>query len=242
MPLGERGQYALGLGIIALMLYFAGLPLFLLILFSGIGFTLWKLFAAGEEPAAKRAFEFYLVANEILRDRRHSRYGFEIGEALALGNSVLRSLEPAPALVHFSLGALYKIAGDTVSAEKHLSLALEHEGSETQVVNPTRELREYVRILRRIERSPAEAPLTAAAIRSLERMRRRTGLELLDTVRTANTAMPAIDDNVVSELPSGPEGTSNMESSGEVAAENVSVPARKTISEVLTDVYGETRS
>jgi len=40
-------------------------------------------------------------------------------------------------------------------------------------------LREYVKMLRRIERAPAESPLTSGAIRSLERSRRNHAANLL---------------------------------------------------------------
>ncbi|MBA2379690.1 MAG: hypothetical protein H0V76_08965 [Blastocatellia bacterium] len=49
---------------------------------------------------------------------------------------------------------------------------------------PTPELRNYVKILRKIEREPADAPLTSAAIRALERARRLRGKALLEESRT----------------------------------------------------------
>ncbi|MEQ1764610.1 MAG: hypothetical protein ABL984_15885, partial [Pyrinomonadaceae bacterium] len=56
---------------------------------------------------------------------------------------------------------------------------------ELSYVYPTPELRNYVKILRKIEREPADAPLTSAAVRSLERARKIRGASLLETSRTA---------------------------------------------------------
>jgi hypothetical protein len=52
-----------------------------------------------------------------------------------------------------------------------------------KIIFPTAELRDYVRVLRKIERAPAEAPLTSAAIRSLERARKNRAKDLLDASR-----------------------------------------------------------
>ncbi|NEL61299.1 hypothetical protein G3V73_23870, partial [Escherichia coli] len=50
-------------------------------------------------------------------------------------------------------------------------------------VYPSPDLRNYVKILRKIEREPAEAPQTSAAIRALERARRNRGKSFLETSR-----------------------------------------------------------
>ncbi len=59
----------------------------------------------------------------------------------------------------------------------------ESASSETAIVYPSKDLREYVRMLRKIERAPAEAPLTSSAIRSLERARKNRGRKILDQSR-----------------------------------------------------------
>ncbi len=44
-------------------------------------------------------------------------------------------------------------------------------------------MRNYVKVLRKIEREPAESPLTSAAVRALERARRNRGKMLLEDSR-----------------------------------------------------------
>ena len=56
---------------------------------------------------------------------------------------------------------------------------------------PTKELREYVRTLRKIERYPAEAPLTSSAVRALERARKNRGVLLLESCRSILASQPA---------------------------------------------------
>ena len=74
--------------------------------------------------------------------------------------------------------------GDYKSAVNHLSYVVENENSdESTYLYPTPELREYAKTLRKIEREPAEAPQTSAAVRALERARRNRGKTLLEESR-----------------------------------------------------------
>ena len=185
LALKEKGQYALAFGVIALMLYVVGFPVFMLFFFGVLVFFIWKAFASGSQNETRRIFEFYLSANEILRGDDRRWYGFEINETIARGEAILKSMSVAPALVHFSLGALYQKAGNHGLAVKYLAYVLEETfADESAIVFPTNELREYVKILRKIERAPADAKLTSAAVRSLERMRKNKGKALLDISRS----------------------------------------------------------
>jgi hypothetical protein len=97
----------------------------------------------------------------------------------------------APPLVYFSLGALYQKLDDHASAVKHLSHVIDEPAlTETSIVFPPRELREYVRTLRKIERFPAEAPITSSAVRALERARKNRGKILLEQSRSKVAAEP----------------------------------------------------
>jgi hypothetical protein len=180
----EKGQYALVFSVIALMLYAVGFPIFLLFFVGVLTLFIWKVFSAESRNETRRVFEFYLSANEILREDDRRWYGFEIHETIQRGEQILRSINAAPPLVHFALGALYQKLDDHSSAEKHLSRVVEESSAETAIVFPTRELREYVRMLRKIERAPAEAPVTAAAVRSLERARKNKAKTLLENSRS----------------------------------------------------------
>ena len=184
-PLKEKGPYAVALGAIAVMLYFVGFPVFVLFFFGVIAFFIWKAFSYEARNETRRIFEFYLAANEILREDDRRWYGFEIQDAVAHGEEILKSMRVVPPLVHFSLGSLYQKINDHSSAVKYLAYVVEETASEeTAIVFPTKELREYVRILRKIERSPAEAPLTSTAVRSLERARKNKAHERLAVSRS----------------------------------------------------------
>ena len=113
------------LGVVALMLYVIGFPIFLLAFFGALAFFIWKVFTSESRTETRRIFEFYLAANEILRDDERRWFGFEVREAAARGERIVREMPTAPPLVHFVLGALYQRLGDHGSAVKHLSAALE---------------------------------------------------------------------------------------------------------------------
>jgi hypothetical protein len=182
--LREKAPAVLTVGVVALMLYVIGFPVFLLGFFGALAFFVWKVFTSETRTETRRIFEFYLAANDILRDDDRRWFGFEVREAAARGEAVVRTMPTAPPLVHFVLGALYQKMGDHGGAVKHISLALEDSNAdESAIVFPSKDLREYVRMLRRIERAPAEAPLTSAAVRSLERARKNRGKKMLEFSR-----------------------------------------------------------
>jgi tetratricopeptide (TPR) repeat protein len=180
----EKGQYVLAFGVIATMLMVAGFPMFVIFFFGIFAYFLWKTFSAPSRSETREIFEFYLAANDVLRDDERRWYGFEMQEVVNRGERVLRAMNGAPPLVYFTLGALYHKAGDYKSAVNHLEYVLENQNSdESTYVYPSPELRNYVKVLRKIEREPAEAPLTSAAVRALERARRNRGKFLLDDSR-----------------------------------------------------------
>lgn len=266
--LKEKTQYAAAFGVIALMLFAAGFPLFLLFFVGAITFFIWKVFSSEGRGETRRVFEFYLLANEILRDNDRRWYGFEIQEAIDRGESAVRSMKAAPPLVHFSLGALYQKIGDHDSALRNLKMVVDDgAASESSIVYPTRELREYVRMLRKIERNPAEVPLTSAAIRSLERSRKNRSSQMLEECRKAATEsslkslpeenrlesvvdvdefydpdhLPAIETEHITESNGHiPEPKRDDAKTVEIPgsrSERKEVTERKTISEVLQDIY-----
>lgn len=180
----ERGQYVLAFSVIAAMLMVAGFPMFVIFFFGIFAYFLWKTFSSPSRNETREIFEFYLSANDLLRDDERRWYGFEMQEVIGRGERILRAINGAPPLVYFTLGALYHKAGDHKSAVNHLAYVLENENSdESAYVHPSPELRNYVKVLRKIEREPAEAPLTSAAVRALERARRNRGKVLLEESR-----------------------------------------------------------
>jgi len=180
----EKGQYFLAFGVIASMLMVAGFPSLVVVFFGIFAFFLWKIFSSGSRNETREIFEFYLSANEMLRDDDRRWYGFEMQETISRGERILQIVNGAPPLVYFTLGALYNKIGDHKIAVRNLEYVLENQGAdEAAYTQPSPELRNYVRILRKIEREPAEAPLTSAAVRALERSRKNRGRSLLEDSR-----------------------------------------------------------
>lgn len=182
--LKEHTQYALAFGVIATMLFAVGFPMFVIFFFGIFAYFLWKTFSAPTNTGTREIFEFYLSANELLRDDDRRWFGFEVQEVILRGERILQSMNGAPPLVYFTLGALYNKIGDHKTAINHLSYIIENESADESTYNyPTPELRNYVKILRKIEREPTEAPQTSAAIRALERARKNRGKTLLEQSR-----------------------------------------------------------
>ena len=195
----EKVQYLLAFGVVASMLMVAKFPMFVIFFFGFFAFFLFKLFSSGSRNETREIFEFYLTANELLRDDERRWYGFEINEAIARGEGVLRRMSAAPPLLHFAIGALYNKAGDHSSAVKHLGYVVEDPGAdESALVYPTPELRNYVKVLRKIEREPADAPMTSAAVRALERARKLRARTILENSRSLMPAPVAMVDAVAS--------------------------------------------
>lgn len=184
--LKEKTQYALTFGVIATMLLVAGFPIFVVGFFGIFAYFLWKTFIQTSPNSTREVFEFYLTANEILRNEERRWFGFEIQEVILNGEIILQRMNGAPPLVYFALGALYNKIGNHKAAVNHLSYVLENDVSdESNYLYATPELKEYVKILRKIEREPSEAPQTSAAIRALERTRRNRGKAILEDSRKA---------------------------------------------------------
>ncbi|MDQ3322366.1 MAG: hypothetical protein M3525_08050 [Acidobacteriota bacterium] len=180
----ESSQYALAFGLISTMLFVAGFPVFVIFFFAIFAYVLFKTFSQPSRSETREIFEFYLSANELLRDDERRWYGYEVHEVIARGERVLQLMNGAPPLVYFTLGALYNKIGDHKSAVNHLAYVMENESADESNFNyPSPDLRNYVKILRAFEREPAEAPQTSAAVRALERARRNRGRVLLEHSR-----------------------------------------------------------
>ncbi len=168
-----------------MMLFVAGFPLVVIFFFGIFAYFLWKTFSSAPQNGVRQIFEFYLSASAILRDDERRWFGFEVQEVIGQGERILQTMHGAPPLVYFTLGALYNKIGNHESAVKHLSYVVEETHSdESSYVHPSANLRSYVKILRKIEQEPTEAPQTSAAVRALERSRKNRGKTLLDESRT----------------------------------------------------------
>jgi len=189
----DRGQYLLAFGVVASMLLVAGFPLFVIFFFGIFAYFLLRMFASGSRSETREIFEFYLTANEMLRDDERRWYGFELNEAIRRGEDIIRRMRSAPPLVHFTLGALQNKVGNHKAAITNLTYVVENtSSSEKSFVSPSPELQSYVRVLRKIEREPTEAPLTSAAVRALERARKLRAKTLLEESRQQFAAIPVV--------------------------------------------------
>ena len=189
--LKEKGQYFLAFGVVASMLLVAEFPPFVIIFFGIFAYFLLRMFASGSRSETREIFEFYLTANEMLRDDERRWYGFELSEVIKRGEQIVLRINPSPPLLYFALGALQNKAGDHKAAIENLAYVAENTASnEAAYTVGSPELQSYVRVLRKIEREPADAPLTSAAVRALERARKMRAKTLLEDSRQKFTAPP----------------------------------------------------
>ena len=232
------GQQTIAMIVIAAMLDLVGLSPILIMFFFLAGFLVWIVVVRSNRREAREIFEFYIAADEILRDEERHWYGFEIIEVANRGERVLGSMPDPPPLVYFSLGALQHRAGDHESAIENLAEVVETGlTEEDHHSSPSPALRHYVQLLRNIEREPAIAPLALGAVRSLERGRRTRAALLLAESRER--------------LQSRAEGTEQdrraglTERSTQAVCPNPTsldaITAPRPISEVLHDVYQDER-
>jgi hypothetical protein len=188
----EKASYGMALAVIAAVLIAIGFPAYLLVFFGVFTFFVWKAFAHTERNEIRGIFEFYLAANEMLRDDEKRWFGFEMQEVLHAGERILNAMPDPPPLMLFTLGALHHKIGNYEIAAQYLGAVLENEQMDEKrrlIASP--ELKSYVKVLRKIERDPVEAPQTSAAIRALERARRNRAAVMLEESQQKIAAIKA---------------------------------------------------
>ena len=239
----ETAQRLVAMVIVMAMLGVMGIPLTVIVFFSAVVYFVWRAVQRSEQQDVKNIFDFYIAANEILRDEEKRWYGFEINNVIGEGERVLKMMSDPPPLVYFTLGALHHRAGDYETAAEHLSYILEDErGDEHARTHPSSELRRYVEVLRRVEREPTEAPQTMAAIRGLERARRARAAAMLEEARTrlrATSQQPAIaSGNAAPQRKTEERGLHTL--TGARPQQQAPAPnAPPPIADVLRDLYEE---
>lgn len=242
----EATQRLLAIIVIIAMLMMMGIPPSVVIFFAIVTYFIWRAVQRSEHQETGRIFEFYISANDILRDEERRWYGFEVQEVLNRGDRILHSMIDPPPLVYFSMGALYNYMGDHEAAVEHLSFVVENDlADERHRFEPSPELRRYVHILRKLEREPTEAPQTMAAIRSLDRVRRNRAQSLLAESRERLSIIPSLGAAPAQQPLSTREKPSphnDSVASRPAAAANrrqSNQQAPPPIAEVLRDVYEE---
>jgi hypothetical protein len=239
----ESAQRLLAIIVIVAMLVVMGIPPSVVVFFAIVTYFIWRAVQRSEHQETGRIFEFYISANDILRDEERRWYGFEIAEVIDRGERVLHSMMDPPPLVYFALGALYNYAGDHEAAAEHLSYVVENDLSdERHRLSPSPELRRYVHILRKLEREPAEAPQTMAAIRSLDRARRNRAATLLAESRERLNMIPALaappQPSTESPIQQPVMNSDSVTKPAPSRRQSTHVPP-PPIAEVLRDVYEE---
>jgi tetratricopeptide (TPR) repeat protein len=240
----EATQRILAIIVIIAMLGVMGIPPSVIIFFTVITYFIYRAVQRSEHQETGRIFEFFISANDILRDEERRWYGFEIMEVIERGERVLHSMSDPPPLVYYTLGALYNHAGDHQAAVEHLSYVVENDlADERHRLTPSPELSRYVHILRKLEREPSEAPMTMAAIRSLDRARRQRAATLLAESRQRLEAIPAL---AQAPQPAPSTFIEHVPSQTETPARRTTPAPRRPgaqppppISDVLRDVYEE---
>jgi hypothetical protein len=237
----KLAQRVIAMVVIVAILDVVGISSIVITFFVGAGFLVWLVAQRSNRRETRTIFEFYVAANDILRDDEHRWYGFEITDVIDRGERALASMPDPPPLIYFAIGSLYHRLGDYDNAVENLTCVVDEElAEEHHRSSPSPELRRYVAILRNLEREPAVAPQALGAVRCLERARRSRGASLLaesqqrlEQVRTGGgqfatePAPTKQSPKTAFDVPPSPERTLN------------SIKPPRPISEVLRDVYEE---
>jgi hypothetical protein len=225
--------------VIVTLLDLVGVSPIVMIFFTGVTLLVWRAAKRAENRETERIFDFYISADEILREKERHWYGFEIAEVIETGERVLDSMPDPPPLSEFALGALYHRVADYAAAAEHLLHVVEDEFSvEYRRNDPSPQLRRYVETLRRIERQPAVAPQVFGAVRSLERGRQKHAARLLAESRECfsdgfSRAGQALPDS----LPAESSADLREAASDPFAKPLRALTAPPPICDVLHDVY-----
>src|SRR5436190_3405945 len=178
-------QKSIAVVVIVTILYGAGVAPVVMFFVSGVVLVVFMFTRKAQNREVERIFDFYLAADAILREDRRW-FGFEVAEVLEEGHAALEEIPDPPQLHLFTLGALHHRVDQHAAAEEFLARVVDEEHSDERfLVHPSSQLRRYVTILRKIESEPSFAPQTLGAIRSLERMRRKSAVALLAESRQA---------------------------------------------------------
>lgn len=231
-------QKAIAVVVIVAVLSVVGVSPLLMLFIAGVVLVVWALNRRARHRELQRIFDFYVAADAILRDEERNWYGFEVAEVIEEGEHSLEAMPDSPALHLFALGALYHRIGKYEATAEFLGRVVEDQGyDERQHTAPSPQLRRYVSMLRRIETNPSIAPQELAAIRSLERLRRKQAAVLLKQSRAA-MQNEVKTQQATEQLP--PKATADV--TNEPSPPPTIPAARPPISEVLHDVYQDDNS
>jgi len=218
-------QKSIAVVVIVTLLYGAGVSPIVMFFVGGMVFIVFLFTRKAQNREVERLFDFYMAADAILREDRRW-FGFEVAEVLEEGHEVLEGIPDPPPLHLFTLGALHHRVDQHAAAEEYLSRVVDEEHSDERfLIHPSSQLRRYVTLLRKIESEPSFAPQTLGAIRSLERMRRKTAHTLLtDSRRALEGSVNATQPTCATPSP-------------QTFVPNTPMQMRPAIQDVLHDIY-----
>jgi|SRR5215813_173930 len=221
--------------VIVALLDMVGVPTVIMMFFTGVVLVVFFVSRRSQNRELERIFEFYVAADAILRDEDRRWYGFEISDVIKDGERSLEAMPDSPPLQYFALAALYYQVGHYDVTEKYLTRLLEDETyDERHLTAPSPQLRRYVTMLREMECNPVIAPQTLAAVRALERARRRKSKQLLDESRRflEETADKVRHQTTIEHSPSPP---------AQLSAQLSTITPPLPIAELLHDIYRDDR-
>ncbi|MDQ2937022.1 MAG: hypothetical protein M3R67_05890 [Acidobacteriota bacterium] len=213
-----------------------GMPPLIIVAIAGVGLLVFVAFKIRARRRTEVIFGFYVAAEDVLRAGDSRRYRFELANVIKTGEKVVRMMPDPPPLSRFALGALYNSIGDHNATVEQLAFAAEEEVlKESSHASPSRQLRRYVKRLRRIERAPRRSAKISAAIASLERMQRDQAARLLAESQQQLKRIVETYESELSEQLASPHTRKAI--SGSRSLDSISAPP--PISEVLREIYQE---
>ena len=226
-------QKSIAVVVIVAILQLVGLSPMMMLFATAIIFLVWTVNHRSLRRELEHIFNFYVAADSILRDDDRRWYAFEVVEIIDEGERAFDFMADCPALHLFALGALYHRIGKHDMTVEYLGRVLEDEAyDERQNLAPSPQLRRYVSMLRRLEANPSIAPQKLAAVRNLERLRRRQASHLLQESR-----------RLVKCNASGSQTDAAVQDAQQyVPVVSPGMTSRPPISEVLHDVYQDENS
>jgi hypothetical protein len=226
---------AAGALVILALLKLVGVPLLVIVCLAGAGLIVCGLVVRrSRNRETQKIFDFYISADEVLGNQEQQRYAFEVSDVINRGERVFYSMPDPPPLTHFALGALYHHVGDFQGATEMLAPVVADYFAETHhTLDPSHELRRYVKRLRRIERKPARSPRAFAAIQNLDRAKAAHANDLFTESRTRLEQL--IKEKVVDEADAPKLTGARVPHLGGFGP----VTTRPPISDLLRQVYDE---
>lgn len=215
--------------VIVALLNLVGVSTALMFFVTGVVVIVWLVSRQSQSRELREIFDFFVEANDVLRDQERRWFAFELADVIERGERALDAMPDPPPLQLFALGALHQKIGNHDATVEYLSRLVEMEFGEEYRNAPSPQLRRYVSMLRELEKDPALSPLALGAVRSLERLRRRHAFEMLSESRVLLKRGPV---NEKAEVAASSQH-SNLEAARTLSSVSVPPP----ISEVLHDIY-----